>query len=153
MVEAKIEFSIGKISFSGEGTETWLAKQLEFLLTKLPDLLVMPGAEPEVGALPAEAQAAEPPVQVGSLASHIKAKGGESNQVKRFMATADWLRAKGESTLKTAMVSKALADNHQKKLSNPADCLNQSVGKGHCEKKADGFFITPEGMKALGYND
>ncbi len=51
------------------------------------------------------------------------------------MATADWLRLKGETNLKTALVGKALSDNHQKKLGNPADCLNKSVAKGHCEKK------------------
>jgi len=71
--------------------------------------------------------------------------------VKRFLATADWIRLRGESELTTSKVSKALLDNHQKRLGNPADCLNQNVRKGHCEKKGDGFFITPEGFKELRY--
>jgi uncharacterized protein with von Willebrand factor type A (vWA) domain len=53
--------------------------------------------------------------------------------------------------LDTTAVAKALTDHQQKRLGNPADCLNQNVAKGFCEKKKDGsFFITPEGWKALG---
>jgi hypothetical protein len=44
----------------------------------------------------------------------------------------------------------ALAKNHQKRLANAADCLNKNVAKGYCEKTADGFFITPDGLKHLG---
>ena len=154
MAEGKIQFELGGLKFSGEGTEAWVTKQLEWLFDKLSDLK-------ESGLL--EAAAAEPrqhnvatpnkPMQVGSLASHIKAKGGDSNQVQRFLATADWLRLKGEKSLKTSMISKAPQDNHQKRLSNPADALNQNVSKGFCEKAQDGFFITPEGLKAMGYPD
>ena len=68
----------------------------------------------------------------------------------RFLATAAWLSKRGEQELKTGLVSKALAGNHQKKVSNPAQYLNENVSKGFCEKNAKGFFITPEGWKALG---
>src|SRR5207247_2607984 len=61
-----------------------------------------------------------------SLASYLSAQQAGSNQVKRFLATADWLRRKGVSTLSTAAVSKALKDNHQARLGNPSDCLNQN---------------------------
>jgi hypothetical protein len=87
-----------------------------------------------------------------TLASHLKAKGAESNQVKRFLATADWLRMRGNEKLSTSLVSKALTDNQQKRLGNPSDSLNKNVAKGHCEKNGDDFYITPEGLKALGYD-
>ncbi len=85
-----------------------------------------------------------------SLAAHIRSKGKETNQVHRFLVTADWLRRRGSGVLSTASVSKALSDNHQSKLTNPAECLNKNVSKGFCEKNKDGFFITPEGLKELG---
>jgi hypothetical protein len=69
------------------------------------------------------------------------------------LATADWIRLKGEKNLKTSLVTKALQQNHQSKLSNPADSLSQNVAKGFCEKTTDGFFITPEGLKALGHTN
>ncbi len=49
-----------------------------------------------------------------------------------------------------AAIAKALSDHHQKRIGNPSDCLNQNCSKGLCEKTKDGFFITPEGWKALG---
>ncbi len=67
------------------------------------------------------------------------------------MATADWLRLKGNQKLTTAMVGKALSDNQQKRLANSAESLNRNVAKGFCEKSVDGFFVTPEGLKELGY--
>jgi hypothetical protein len=42
-----------------------------------------------------------------------------------------------------------LVDNQQKRLANPADCLNKNVSKGFCEKNDGGFYITPEGLKKL----
>lgn len=152
MTQGKIQFQLGGLSFSGEGSETWLAKQLEFVLSKVPE--VSNFIEPVEADREAEGRSAsKKPVQVGSLASHIKAKGAESNQTQRFLAAADWLRLKGEKALETSMVSKALQDNQQKRLSNPADALNKNVAKGFCEKTGKGFFITPEGLKALGHDD
>lgn len=49
------------------------------------------------------------------------------------------------------MVSKALKDNHQKRLGNAADNLNQNIAKGFCEKTDGGFYITPDGLKSLGH--
>jgi hypothetical protein len=154
MAEARIHLELGTIKFSGEGTEAWVVKQLEYVISKLPELSKIAGSVAVQEPIAATAKnAATQPQQVGSLASYIKAKGGESNQVQRFLATADWIRLKGEKNLKTSAVSKALQDNHQKKLSNPADTLNQNVAKGFCEKSGDGFYITPEGLKALGHPD
>jgi len=86
----------------------------------------------------------------GSLASHIKAKKADKIQVLRFLATAQWLTSRDDVPLTSAAVAKALSDHNQKRLANPADCLNQNVAKGFCEKRKDGsFFITPEGLEAL----
>lgn len=111
-------------------------------------------------------QAAHPPSHIGagahaglpaggkltqSLASYLSAKQASSNQVKRFLATADWLRQKGTSELSTALVSKTLRDNHQSKLTNAAECLNKNAAKGFVEKDGKRFFITSEGLTSLGH--
>jgi len=85
-----------------------------------------------------------------SLASHIRSKCTDGSQVKRFLVAADWLRRRG-LPLSSTSVAKALAENHQARLANPADCLNKNVAKGFCEKTKDGFFVTPEGLAELGY--
>ena len=85
-----------------------------------------------------------------SLAAYIKAKKGDKSQINRFLATASWLSSRVDDPLTASTVSKALSDNHQKKLANAADCLNKNVSKGLCEKRKDGsFFITPEGLEGL----
>jgi len=157
MAEGKIEVTVAGIGFSGEGDQDWLGEQLNKILAAATELSkIQPPAPSGAGAggsatnsqPPGGGSAADSP---GPLVSYIKSKSGESNQVKRFLATADWIRLRGESELTTLKVTKALSDNHQKRLGNPADCLNQNVRKGHCEKKGEGFFITPEGFKDLGY--
>jgi len=154
MTTAKIEFSLGGLSFSAEGTEAWLAAQLDKVIE----------AAPKLGQLKVHAPPAQDPAAAGataatpqpdgefttSLAAYIKEKGGDTNQNKRFLATADWLRRRGMKPLTTGAVSKALTQNHQKKLGNPADCLGQLTGRGLCEKTSEGFFITPDGLKELG---
>jgi hypothetical protein len=86
----------------------------------------------------------------GSLASHIKAKKGDKNQNNRFLATAEWLSGRSKDPLTAKAIAQALSDHNQKRLANPAHCLNQNVRKGYCEKRKGGsFFITPEGLEAL----
>lgn len=154
MAEGKIEVTVAGIAFTGEGDQAWLGEQLNKILAAATELAKVQPVSATVGN--ERGARSGPPVIGGTespatLASYIKAKSGESNQVKRFLATADWLRLRGDTDLSTAKVAKALSDNHQKRVGNPADCLNQNVRKGHCEKKGDGFFITPEGFKELGY--
>jgi hypothetical protein len=154
MAAGKIQVTVGAVSFSGEGEPDWLAEQLDKVLKAAPDLATSPseraGSSQHSPSAPKAPAGASAP---GTLVSYIKVKGGESSQVKRFLATADWLRLRGESQLTTGKVSKALSDNHQKRLGNPADCLNQNVRKGHCEKQGDGFFITPDGLRDLGHTE
>ncbi len=89
-----------------------------------------------------------------TLASFLKQTKSNSSQVKRFLATAEWLHRSGKEALTTKDVSSALDKNRQNKLSNPADCLNQNVTKGCCEKRTGGqFYVTDEGRKTLGIND
>jgi hypothetical protein len=143
MAVAKIQVSIGSIAFSGEGDEVWLEKQLDKLLKAAPELIATTTPEPDKGKKSENGSA-------GSLAAFLAKKTATDNQIKRFLATAEWLHLKGTKRLQTKDVSKALSDNNQKKLSNPADCLNKNVAKGHCEKDGDNFFVTPEGRSALG---
>jgi hypothetical protein len=104
----------------------------------------------QTAVAPPAGESAPPKNVTVSLASYIKAKKGESNQNVRFLATAHWLSSRGTTPLTASAVGKALLDNHQKKIGNPADALNQNVGKGLAEKKGDGtFYITPEGLEAL----
>ncbi len=142
--QGKVEIKIGNLNFSAEGDQAWLSEQLA---------KVIKAAETITQAEPIAAKGDKPGEVKGhvSLASYLKTKGGETKQVQRFLATAGWLRHRGTTELDTAAVAKALSDHHQKRLGNPADCLNQNCGKGLCEKQPDGnFFITPEGLKALG---
>lgn len=151
MTNSKIDVKIGAISFAGEGDQAWLAEQLEKVLK----------AAPEISRTPVPISKASPAGSGGdvagekfttALAAYIREKGGEDNQVDRFLITADWLRRRGEQQLTTAAVSKALRDHHQKRLANPADSLNKNVSKGYCEKDSSGFFITPDGLRKLGYD-
>jgi hypothetical protein len=157
MSTAKIEFSLGSLSFSGEGDEAWVAAQLDKVLAAAPTLSTSakhqePAGSGAMGGSGATVSNADSSF-TSPLAKHIKEKGGESKQVKRFLATADWLRRRGTAELTTAAVSKALSANHQKGLANAADCLNQNIAKGFCEKTGSGFFITPDGLKDLGYTE
>jgi hypothetical protein len=150
MSTTKIEVSVGAVSFSGEGDQAWLAEQLDKVLKAAPELSRAP-AKPGGNSPSTPADPVDPTQFTVSLSSYIREKGGESNQVDRFLITADWLRRRGVTNLATATISRALTDNHQKRLANPADCLNKNVSKGLCEKTETGFYITPEGLKKLGH--
>ena len=149
MSEGKISFTLGNLSFTLEGSENWVGQQMEKIIAAIPTLApVAKPVEPEHKQTNGGGQSGTPFTE--SLASFLKSKGAEGNQNKSFLATAGWLRRRGNTTLTTAMVSKALKDNQQKRLGNAAECLNQNVGKGFCEKTSDGFYISPEGLKSLG---
>ena len=90
-----------------------------------------------------------------SLAAYLAEKQATTNQNRRFLATADWLRLKGTTELSSGAVTQALRSNHQKRLGNPSECLNQNASKGFVEKdtKKKTFFITAEGRANLGHTE
>lgn len=151
MAEAKIEIKVGAFSFTGEGTEKWLSSELDKLLAKIPELVELApleSASPDAGAEVKTKKNSK----VGTLPNFLKDKSATDNQVKRFLATAVWLHdTTGKDRLTTTDVKNALRNASQPKLTNPADCLNSNVGKGHCEKDGDsGFFVTDPGRTSLG---
>ena len=142
----KIELTIGNLSFVGEGDQDWLDQQISRLIDTFKPVHI----DSSVDRLTSGPDSQQNDVVVaGSLASYLKAKRGDTVQVQRFLATAAWLHRRGEKPLTTKAVIKALKDNQQKRLGNPADCLNQNAGRGFCEKTNEGFFITPEGWRQL----
>ena len=149
---AKLDIKLGNLSFCGEGEQQWLTSQLEKLISAAGVLSVVT-SHPNARSTPQASSNADGSFQ-DSLATYLRAKSAEKNQVMRFLATADWLRRRGEENLASGLIARALADNHQSRLANPSDCLNQNVAKGFCEKKpGGGFFITPEGLRALGHEE
>lgn len=146
----KIELTIGDLRFSGEGDQDWLDQQISRLIDIVPKVQIAASID-GVSSKPEPEQ--NETVSTQSLASYLRAKGADTVQVQRFLATAGWLSRRGERVLTTKAVNKALQDNQQKRLSNAADCLNQNVGRGFCEKTTGGFFITPEGWRQLGEDE
>ena len=150
MSEAKVEIKVGQIEFSGEGEQKWVAEQLDKILTKAEGLIVV---APPTEQAPVEPQhkpmAKDPAIAGKTLPSFLGEKTASKNQVKKFLATAIWLEAKGKKRLATKEVAQALKASNQARLSNPANCLNRNVSKGYCEKDGQEFFVTQEGKKSL----
>lgn len=150
----KVEIKIGSVCFSAEGPQDWLSEQL----TKVIEAASNSGGTlagssiQESASFSVPEQKIEPKLESSSmsLVSYLKAKGADSSQNMRFLATAGWLRQRGQKEITTSEVSQTLAAQHQKRLTNASDCLNKNVAKGLCEKKGKLFFITPEGLKMLG---
>lgn len=147
MTTAKIEISVGAIIFLGEGTEDWLEKQLDKLLASAPSLAAI---HPLGDSTAAEGSGGIGSTEVGTLPIFLQKKAATKSHVRQFLATAEWLHLKGARRIQTNDVTKALSDSNQPRLTNPADCLNKNVGKGHCEKEGKAFFVTPEGKTTLG---
>lgn len=145
MADAKIEIRVGEVSFSGEGEGKWLSEQLDKILKNLPDLAGIVPAASASSSGGADGGTSGPKAK-GTLAGFLKEKAATDNQIRKFLATAVWLHERtSKPRLATKDVIGALSDNHQKKLGNPADCLNQNVKKGFCEKDGKEFYVTDEG--------
>ena len=151
MSEAKIEIKIGQIAFSGEGEQDWVAKQLDKIIAQAEKLIQLaPPAENEgEDAEGHKPMGKDPSIAKKTLASLLQEKNATGNQIKKFLATAVWLEAKGQTRLQTRDITKALKDANQTRLGNPADCLNKNVTKGNCEKDGKQFFVTDDGKKSL----
>lgn len=147
MTTAKVQLTIGDLAFSGEGTEAWLEKQINKFLSASGES----GEQGKTAGSPVKTtKAAKTAAGITlPLRTYLDEKKATANQVRKFLATAQWLHDKGQNRLKSADVIAALSAANQKKLGNAADCLNQNVGKGHCEKENGQFFVTDEGRAAL----
>lgn len=149
MAEAKIEIKVGEVSFVGEGTEAWLTSQLESVIRHLPDLIKVAPPLPSSGDRHggAHEHAQKPGRASGTLAAFLGTNNRKKSQTRKFLATAVWL---GKERLSTRDVSDALSQNKQGKLTNAAQCLNDNVGQGYCEKDGGQFYVTEEGRTEIG---
>lgn len=145
MADAKVQFGLGSLSFSGEGDQDWLEKQIDKFIEKAPALANVSPVAPDTSISTRTGLGHGAP---GTLASFLSGAG--ANQVKRFLTTAEWLHRKGSNRISTTDVNRALKENNQGRLSNPSDCLRQNVAKGHVEKDGKQFFVTEEGRKLIG---
>lgn len=148
MEKSEISFTLGQLSFSGSGTETWLTGQLKTVIEAAKELQI-PAAPPMTPGTANGSGLGDAPF-TDPLALHLKKLNAESVQTRKFLATADWLRRKGQTKLKTADVNAALKNAQQKRLGNASECLNSNVAKGFVEKDGSYFFVTSEGLKELG---
>jgi hypothetical protein len=146
MAQAKIELKLGNLQFTGDGEAAWLEKQLDKLLDRVKsvDLADLPEDPNGDQAKTRHHKTKE------TLSSYLKSSSATANQVKKFLATACWLTAKGTELFATGDITKALADNRQGKLANPSDALNKNVKKGFCVKDGKQFYVTEEGFTSLG---
>jgi hypothetical protein len=154
MGDAKINFSIGGISFSGEGEEAWLTNQLDKIIQKAPELIkLVPSpsgtTEGTVSIASSEATKQDAAIAVQTLPNFLKSKNAAKNQPQKFLATAIWLHAKGSNRLSTGDVTKGLKESNQARLGNPSDCLAQNITKGYIERDGKQFFVTNEGKASL----
>jgi hypothetical protein len=159
MSQAKIEIKIGAIEFEAEGDQVWVAQQLDKVFEKAAGLALLAPAPVTPAAMvnssnPSDAahtpMGSDPLIAAKPLAVFLKERNANTKQVDKFLATAIWLESKGKARLTTTDVTNALKSSNQSRLGNPADCLNQNVSKGRCEKDGKEFFVTQEGKKAIG---
>ena len=113
MSDAKIEIKLGDIQFSGEGNQDWVAEQLDKILSKAEDLVKF-APPPTAPGTPVGAQpqtSFDITIADKTLPSFLIEKGATKVQVKKFLATAVWLDAKGKNRMTTSDVTKALKDS------------------------------------------
>jgi hypothetical protein len=145
MAQAKVDLKVGSLSFSGEADSTWLEKQLDKLLEYARTAPAGDVDQDENGERQSAARSNKVPLGV-----FLKSKNATSNQNRKFLATACWLRTQGTEDPTTSAVTKALSDQKQMPIGNPAQCLNNNVSKGFCVKKGKGFYITEQGTADIG---
>jgi hypothetical protein len=154
MHEARIEFTIGAVSFMGEGDKDWVAAQLDKILEKAPELTKLAPKKQAAKMAPSDSNQAIQMQQDDSIAQQtlpgfLQERGAIKPQIRKFLATAIWLTAKDKDRLATSDVTQALRESKQSRLSNASDCLNKNVAKGFCEKDGKEFFVTQEGKDSL----
>ena len=144
----KIRIKIGEVEVEYEGAEEFLDKKLLELIGQITKLAER---APALGkGEGADGKDLSKDIDPGTLASFLTACDAKSAQLKRFLATAEWLHRKGKKKMKTIDVTGALKENQQSRLGNASDCLNKNVSKGFCEKDGTEFYVTDEGRADLG---
>ena len=154
MADARLEIKAGRISFNGEGTEPWLAEQLDKVLAKLSEVKELSEDSSEADDEDDKSEQTRAKtgsqIKIGPLATYLKEKKATSNQSRKFLATAAWLQLGGMKRVATGDVTKALSTHNQSKLGNPSQCLNTNSTSGNIEK--DGkrqFYVTDQGFEDL----
>jgi hypothetical protein len=149
MADGKIEVKVGEVFFCGEGDGKWVSEQFDKMMKHLPDLVAV-APTPHRGEGGSAGRAAGAGKAAGTLASFLTSTNSKTNQTRRFLATAFWLQNAGKTNLSTTMVSKALSDAHQNRLTNPSQCLADNVKQGFCEKQGKKeFYVTDEGATEI----
>ena len=153
MATAKIEFTLGTITFSGEGEENWISDQLDKILQNAPALIkialeAQPIGHPTALTSGQVRPSSDDAISSQTLPNFLRAKNA-TTQVKKYLATAIWLHAKGNSRLSTTEVNKALRGCNQSRLTNPSACLNDNARQGYIQKEGRQFFVTDEGRQSL----
>ena len=151
MGQAKIDIKIGQIRFSGEGDQDWVGKQLEKIMAQAEKLvqLAPPDDVDEDEDGEHKPMKPNPGIAKKTLQAFLADKVATKNQVRKFLATAVWLEAKGQQRLTTADVAGALRSTNQTRVANPSLALNRNVGKGYCERDGKQFFVTEDGKASL----
>jgi hypothetical protein len=104
MQTAKIEVKIGSFSFSGEGDEVWIAKQLDKVLEQTKQY--GKSLDSDLGSSDSGTESTSKiNLKNVTLPSFLSSKGATTNQVKKFLATAIWLQLRGMARLETKDVS------------------------------------------------
>lgn len=142
---SKIRVRVGQIEVEYEGPDGFLDKKLLDMIRQLSE--ISKSVPESAGGTGSAAQEAGDP---GTLASFLNSKNATSSQVKKFLATAQWLHLKGKRRLKTGDVTKALRDNSQARLGNASNTLSRNITKGFCERDGSEFYVTSEGIADLG---
>ncbi len=157
MEKSKIEIKIGNVKFMGEGDASWLEKQLDKFLNKVPELLkldIIPPSETiseptgdYTNTNDSKSEASSTSNVPSNLSVYLREKNTTSNQTNKFLVTAAFIQQRGQRRISTTDVTKALKDSNQSRLGNASDKLNKNVSKGFCEKDGAQFFVTQEGLE------
>lgn len=154
MSNAKIEFTLDGISFSGEGEEFWVANQLDKIIEKIPELLKIAPEPPtptksHVDNTSHTSKKDDAAIVAQTLPNFLKEKNASRNQVVKFLATAVWLGYNGKNRFVTGDVTRALKDSNQTSLNNPSVCRACNISKGYIERNGKDYFVTTEGKASL----
>ena len=155
MTDAKLEIKVGAVTFTGEGSEKWLAEQLKSVLDKLQELtqISAESATPQSGRtggeLPHKSGGKEGRPKT-TLAAFIKECKATTNQSRKFLATAAWLHdSEGKNRIATKDVTEALSKHNQGKLTNAGQCLVNNAKPGYIVKEGKQFYVSDQGREEL----